>query len=116
MYGPVSYDNEDERLSLDWRNPFCHSIYWAVRGLQYVPKGEHSTDELHLRRMVYHSLQNLRFYGRMEIYSYTPPPPGTQRAEGQENCFRQAGDGNTGVFASGFAHVPGSLSGNPGYY
>ena len=81
-YGPVDYNAWDNHLSLDWRSAFSHSLYWAMRGLQFVQEGEHSFDELRLRRSVYHSLQGLRHYGRMQIYQFAEMP--AQRDPGQE--------------------------------
>ena len=74
MYGPVNYDNDAYRLSLDWRSPFTHAIYWAVRGLEYAGDRQ-DIKELNLRRMIYHSLQDLFHYGRMRLYTVGSPLP-----------------------------------------
>jgi len=55
-----------------------------MRGLQYVEEGQHSFDELRLRRKIYHGLQDLRHYGLMQIYIFQAPPKATKRQKGQE--------------------------------
>jgi len=75
-YGPVDYDNPDQRLELDWRLSFSHALYWAYQGLNYV----------------YHSLQHMFHYGKLEIIIFAPPPQASQRKTGQEILRKQQPD------------------------
>ncbi|MHC4192567.1 MAG: hypothetical protein ACYSP9_00145 [Planctomycetota bacterium] len=68
IYGPIDWSDPNRELSLDWRHPDSHSIYWAVLGLQRAGRGEFSVDEANTDRMVVHSLQNLFRYGKIYIY------------------------------------------------
>ena len=83
-YGPVDYESEqpDKRLSLDWRLPYSHAIYWATQGLQYANAQEFVY--LSLQRVVYQSLQDLFHYGHLEIFPGPPPQSASARQEGQE--------------------------------
>ncbi len=68
-YGPVNFDDPNDRLPLDWRHPDSHAIYWAIRGLRVAGnKDEFSVDEANTDRIVAHSLQNLFRSGRIFIY------------------------------------------------
>ena len=82
-YGPVDYEQESQHSSLDWRLPFTHAIYWAVRGMQFTGKSR-SFAELNLNRAVYHSLQDLFHYGHLQVFTAVPPPQATERQAGQE--------------------------------
>ncbi|MCP4708105.1 MAG: hypothetical protein GY869_05735 [Planctomycetes bacterium] len=70
-YGPVDETDPDRRLPLDWRLPYCHAIYWAERGLM------HTTDTgmtwLDLRRLQFHSLQNMFHQGKIQILNPNRP-------------------------------------------
>ncbi|MBN1845485.1 MAG: hypothetical protein JW810_07360 [Sedimentisphaerales bacterium] len=81
-YGPVDYAHQNQRLSLDWRQPFCQAIYWAWVGLPHAQPGEFQY--MRLRQNIYQSMQNLYHYGRLQIFSYQPPPEATERKPGQE--------------------------------
>jgi hypothetical protein len=74
LYGPTDYEDPNKHLPLDWRNPDCHAIYWAVKGLEMAQKNDFSLDETNTDRIVVHSLQNLFRNGKIFIYS---PPPST---------------------------------------
>ncbi|MBN1766666.1 MAG: hypothetical protein JW860_15535, partial [Sedimentisphaerales bacterium] len=81
-YGPVDLDNEEIHFSLDWRSPFSHAIYWAVRGLD-VSGHKRDFTGIRLRRIVYHSLQKLFMYGNTQILAnvkLTNP----ERGQGQQ--------------------------------
>jgi len=81
-YGPIDYNNPDEHLSLDWRHPKSHAIYWASRGLE-IPEMDQFTRSS-LQQIVYHSLQSLFNYGRIQLRVFEPPPIATQRLPGAE--------------------------------
>jgi len=83
QYGPVDYDDENRHLSLEWRSPFCHAIYWAMKGLRFAGD-RRNFDTLNLNRIVYHSLQNLYHKGNIEILTFVPPPRATLDEKGQE--------------------------------
>lgn len=83
-YGPVVYaDDQEGRLSLDWRLPWAHSLYWGARGLTYVPD-DYSFKAMNLHRLVYHSLQEMFHEGNLFVQSMGPPPEASQRQAGQE--------------------------------
>ncbi len=67
-YGPVNFDDPNNRDALDWRHPDTHAIYWAVRGLEMAGKQQWSSDESNTDRIVAHSLQNLFRNGTIFIY------------------------------------------------
>jgi len=82
LYGPVDYEDQTIHYSLDWRLPFTHAIYWAVQGLERA-KGKYDFDETRLRRVVYHSLQDMYHFGQVKILPFARPTP-TKRKPGQE--------------------------------
>jgi hypothetical protein len=67
-YGPVDWNDPNERLPLDWRHPDTHAIYWAVKGLQVAGKKEFSIPEINTDRILNHSLQALFRNGKIFIY------------------------------------------------
>ena len=73
-YGPVDFQNEDQHLSLDWRLPFSHAIYWASSGLD-TSKEKTGLGAMNLYRVVYQSLQDMYHYGKLEIITMTPLEP-----------------------------------------
>ncbi len=78
-YGPIDWNDPNNRLPLDWRHPDTHAIYWAVKGLKEAHKGRFSIDETNTDRILVHSLQNLFINGKIYLYDYTPeqnPAPG----------------------------------------
>lgn len=74
QYGPVTFDDPNNHLPLDWRHPDSHAIYWAVKGLQVAGKEKYSPDEANTDRIVNHSLQNLFRNGRIFIYEMPAQP------------------------------------------
>ncbi|MCF7958651.1 MAG: hypothetical protein K9M57_09415, partial [Phycisphaerae bacterium] len=80
-YGPKDFSNESKHYSLDWRTPYVHAIYWAMHGLQFS-EGELSFDTLKLKRVVYHSLQDLYYYGNLQVLPIQTHV--SQRKKGQE--------------------------------
>jgi hypothetical protein len=89
-YGPQDYDNEGERLSMDWRLPYCHVIYWAKRGLEYTT--DTGSTWLDLRRLLYHNLQNMYHYGNLQILNPVRAEDATYGAVGQEFHDRKVRD------------------------
>jgi hypothetical protein len=81
LYGPIDFAT-DEHLSLDWRSPWPHAIYWALQGLEFA-KGK-DFNETRLHRAVYQSLQDLFHSGNMQIFTTMAPAQATRGAEGQE--------------------------------
>jgi hypothetical protein len=70
MYGPIDFADPNRHFPMDWRNPDCHAIYWAVKGLQIAAEQENRKITIHetnTDRIVAHSLQNLFRRGRMTI-------------------------------------------------
>jgi hypothetical protein len=71
-YGPIDWADPNTRLPLDWRHPDCHTIYWAVKGLQIAAQDkqrEIDMTETNTDRVVGHSLQNLFRNGKIFIYN-----------------------------------------------
>ena len=83
-YGPVDFDDPNHILSLDWRHPDVHAIYWAAKGLQAVSEDrtrDLSTEEMNTDRIVIHSLQSLFRSGKMSFFTvpvYPTLPDGTR--------------------------------------
>jgi len=73
LYGPVDWNDPNNRLPLDWRHPDSHAIYWAYVGLKIAGKETFSPDEANTDRIVNHSLQNLFRQGKIFIYSASVP-------------------------------------------
>ena len=91
-YGPIDYENLDQRLELDWRLPYSHALYWASQGMNYVDERSSRQVRINLYRNIYHSLQHMSHYGNLEIIIYTPPAQATQRNPGQEILRKQQPD------------------------
>jgi hypothetical protein len=81
-YGPVSWEDPNNHLPLDWRHPDTHAIYWAVLGLKTAGKEAFSVGEANTDRTVGHSLQNLFYGGRIFIYDI-PLDPNAEAADQQ---------------------------------
>ncbi|MCD6388713.1 MAG: hypothetical protein J7L69_04820 [Desulfobulbaceae bacterium] len=81
-YGPVDYEDDTVHLSLDWRLPYTHALYWGVRGLE-CPQDIQNINELNLHRIVYHSLQDLYHYGHLQILPFSLPSE-LERQSGRE--------------------------------
>ncbi len=70
-FGPIDFSDPNTHLSLDWRHPDSHAIYWAVKGLKQAIKEkdkEIDVAETNSDRIVAHSLQNLFRNGKILIY------------------------------------------------
>ena len=90
-YGPYDNVHEGRRMSLDWRQPFAHAIYWAWQGMPYTSM----KDEfyfLRIRQNIYHSMQKLYEMGHITIYDRGKPQEATEREPGQEIVDRIAQD------------------------
>ncbi|MFC1782113.1 hypothetical protein ACFL02_00840 [Planctomycetota bacterium] len=88
QYGPLDYENEGRRLSLDWRLAQCHAIYWALRGLEYTT--DTGITWLDLRRLLHHNLQSLFYNGNLHILNTAHPETATAGTVGQEIFDRAA--------------------------
>jgi len=86
-YGPVSFDDPNKHLPLDWRHPDTHAIYWAVKGLQTAGRKDYSIDETNTDRIVNHSLQNLFRNGRMFVHNVKLPPLSDQAQMPVQDVF-----------------------------
>jgi hypothetical protein len=71
-YGPVDFNDPNNHLSLDWRHPDTHAIYWAIKGLQVAADEKFSAEQANTDRLVVHSLQNLFRYGKIFITDVQP--------------------------------------------
>jgi len=70
-FGPIDFSDPNTHLSLDWRHPDSHAIYWAVKGLKQASKEKNKEidiAETNSDRIVAHSLQNLFRSGKILIY------------------------------------------------
>jgi hypothetical protein len=72
-YGPIDYKDPNRVLPLSWTHPDAHAIYWAALGLQRASRQVYTIDELNTDRIVFHSLQNLYYQGKMIIYTSRLP-------------------------------------------
>lgn len=82
QYGPEDFQNDGKRLSLDWRLPWCHAIYWAKQGMKFTKPN--TFERRNLVRVIYHNMNSLYQYGSLQIFSFTTPVQDTQRQAGQE--------------------------------
>ncbi len=86
-YGPVDYNDDTIRYSLDWRTPYAHALYWASQGLKIAMEQKPDVfdfDRIRLHRVVYHSLQDMYHFGNLTILVAEPPEFRTDRETGQE--------------------------------
>jgi len=88
-YGPHDYTHEGRRISLDWRQPFAHAIYWAWQGMPYTSMKD-DFYYLRIRQNIYHSMQKLFEMGHITIYDRGKPEEATAREPGQEIVDRIA--------------------------
>jgi len=90
-YGPYDNVHEGSRMSLDWRQPFAHAIYWAWQGMPYTSMKD-DFYFLRIRQNIYHSMQKLYEMGHITIYDRGKPEEATEREPGQEIVDRIARD------------------------
>ena len=81
-YGPVDFENDNRVSPLDWRLPFTHALYWALKGLQFTEVA--GKDYLMLSRQVYQNLMDMFHYGRLQLYARDAPREASERSAGQE--------------------------------
>ncbi|MHC4773083.1 MAG: hypothetical protein ACYS8S_05810, partial [Planctomycetota bacterium] len=68
-YGPVSIDDPNDRLPLNWEHPAAHAMYWAATGLKKASRPEeYRVDEKNTDRIIAHSLQMLYRSGKVVLY------------------------------------------------
>jgi len=70
-YGPVDFSDPNKHFPLDWRQPDCHAMYWAIKGLQVLAEQEDREIDIHetnTDRIVGHCLQDLFRNGKIFIY------------------------------------------------
>ncbi len=85
MYGPVDWDDPNNRYPLNWEHADSHAIYWAAKSIKVSGKSEFSVDQLNLDRIIYFGLKDLFRYGKIIIYDVPvelPPDPNIQEAQG----------------------------------
>ncbi|MCF7976014.1 MAG: hypothetical protein K9N55_19510 [Phycisphaerae bacterium] len=86
-FGPVDFGDPNAVLSMDWRHPDVHAIYWATVGFKLAGEQEGrelGSDEVNTDRIIIHSLQNLFRYGKIHFYPvkyYPVLEDGTQSTE-----------------------------------
>jgi len=88
-YGPHDYEQKGRRLSLDWRQPYAHAIYWAWQGKPYTSMKD-DFYYMRIRQNIYQSMQHLFQFGHITIFDYGKPAEATQREPGQEIVDRIA--------------------------
>ena len=82
-YGPLDYEHGSRILPIDWRLPYPHAIYWAVKGLQFTDVG--GKKYLDLTRQVYQTLMDMFHYGHLQLYAVeAPAADASDRMRGQE--------------------------------
>jgi tetratricopeptide (TPR) repeat protein len=70
MYGPMRFEDPNQRDPLNWEHPAAHAIYWSARGLEFAGKTEtYRVDEKNTDRIIFHSLQMLYRSGKTVIYT-----------------------------------------------
>ena len=75
-YGPVSIDDPNERLPLNWEHPATHAIYWGALGLKKAGRPEqYRIDEKNTDRIIFHSLQMLYRTGNVVLYNIPGQEP-----------------------------------------
>jgi hypothetical protein len=75
-YGPVSIDDPNERLPLNWEHPATHAIYWGALGLKKAGRPEqYRIDEKNTDRIIFHSLQMLYRTGKIVLYDVPGQDP-----------------------------------------
>ncbi|MHC4523997.1 MAG: hypothetical protein ACYTEU_01425 [Planctomycetota bacterium] len=68
-YGPVNFDDPNNRLPLNWGHPGTHAIYWSALGLKKAGRPEqYRVDEKNTDRIIFHSLQLLYRTGKVVLY------------------------------------------------
>ncbi|NQV32407.1 MAG: hypothetical protein HQ515_06915 [Phycisphaeraceae bacterium] len=86
-FGPINFEDPNIVLSLDWRHPDVHALYWASLGLKLGADEEGrelSSTEVNTDRIIIHSLQNLFRYGKIHFYTvqyYPTLEDGTESTE-----------------------------------
>ncbi|HUV42021.1 MAG TPA: hypothetical protein VMW23_09565 [Sedimentisphaerales bacterium] len=86
-YGPVNWNDPNNRLPLDWRHADCHAIYWGYMGLQQITRDPARTvgmDETNIDRLILNSLQALFRYGKTFIFEVRQPASDTLSQESAE--------------------------------
>jgi hypothetical protein len=71
-FGPVNFEDPNKILSLDWRHPDSHALYWASLGIKLGAEEEGrelTSTEVNTDRIIIHSLQNLFRYGKIHFYT-----------------------------------------------
>lgn len=89
-FGPMDFDDPNKVLSLDWRHPDVHAIYWASLGLKIGAEQEGrelDTTEVNADRIIIHSLQNLFRYGQLHFYTIPYYPTLEDGAVSEEPQF-----------------------------
>jgi len=87
QFGPVDFDDPNRVLSLDWRHPDAHALYWGTMGLKLGAEQEDrelDSVEVNTDRIIIHSLQNLFRYGKVHFYTvpyYPTLEDGTKSTE-----------------------------------
>ncbi len=83
-YGPVDFRDPNTHHAMDWRHADCHSMYWALKGLDIAKQEkdrEIDAQEVNTDRMVLHSLQDLFRNGKIMIFQgWETPEPQTADA------------------------------------
>jgi hypothetical protein len=83
-YGPVDFRDPNTHHTMDWRHADCHSMYWALKGLDIAKQEkdrEIDAQEVNTDRMVLHSLQDLFRNGKIMIFQgWETPQPKTADA------------------------------------
>lgn len=69
-YGPVRFEDPNQRDPLNWEHPATHAMYWSARGLEIAGRPEtYSVDEKNTDRIIFHGLQQLYRYGKTMLYT-----------------------------------------------
>lgn len=75
-YGPVSIEDPNDRLPLNWEHPATHAMYWGAIGLKKAGRPEqYRIDEKNTDRIVFHSLQMLYRSGKVVLYDVPGEKP-----------------------------------------
>ncbi|MDO8303162.1 MAG: hypothetical protein Q7T18_07970, partial [Sedimentisphaerales bacterium] len=81
-YGPIDYNDPEQRSPLNWEHPDVHAMYWAALGLKMGSKAQYSIEEINTDRIVLHSLADLLTRGKMVLYDIPVDPNGASQGKG----------------------------------
>lgn len=69
-YGPVRFEDPNQRDPLNWEHPAAHAMYWSAKGLELAGRPEtYRVEEKNTDRIIFHGLQMLYRSGKTFLYT-----------------------------------------------